>query len=69
MTPGSLLIDIYPVDGYMVVRGVSPYKFVIFIGVVKDIFPGTPLYMYLLRDGTIKTLYDDLTRYGWHEIV
>lgn len=58
MTPGSLLID-----GYMAELGVSPYKFVIFIGVVKDIFLGRPLYMYLLRDGTIKTLYDDLICY------
>lgn len=65
MTPGSLLID-----GYVAELGVSPYKFVIFIGVVKDIFPGaTPRYMYLLRDGTITMLCDDLMCYGWHEIV
>jgi hypothetical protein len=69
MKPGSLLIDGYLAGGYVAELGVSPYKFVIFIGAVKDIFTGTPRYMYLLRDGTIKTLCDDLTCYGWHEIV
>lgn len=55
MTPVSLLIGYHPGD--------DPFRFIIFIGIVAG------MYVYLLRDGTIKTIDTDLTCYGWIEIV
>ena len=54
MKPGMLLIDDNEVY--------DKYRYVIVVGIVGDYIPE---FIYLLRDGTLITMHNNLLKHGW----